>query len=187
MRFQKNLALCIALVALRAAFAGEPVPSGNPVPSPPLPSIPAKPPATEAGKTLSLGEPIPRPTAPPSLLPDEIPDRATRPGPVKLPPARKPAAGLKPQATAAELDQRIRYSKARNVAEANGGVRAAWEESRDAKTDQAKRDALKRYYDRLFAQMLAVDRGIAPLIEQRHKAEAAALTQKQIAPTVPTH
>ena len=53
------------------------------------------------------------------------------------------------------------------------------------KTDYAKRQALKRYYDVLFAQMLIVDRGIAPLVEQHRKNEIAGLTQTQIAPTVP--
>jgi hypothetical protein len=37
----------------------------------------------------------------------------------------------------------------------------------------------------LFAKMLSVDRGIAPLIEKRRTIEMAALTQKLIAPTVP--
>lgn len=181
MRFQKNLALCFAIFAVRSAPAAEPVPSGNPDPSPVLPLAPAPAPAADAEKLLPLGDPIPRPTATPSLLPDEIPAAATRP-----PSGRPPAAGKKRQETAAELDLRIRYRKARNVAETNAKVRAAWDDSRDAKTDHAKRQALKRYYDVLFAQMLAADRGIAPLVVERRKAEFAALTQTQIAPTVPS-
>jgi hypothetical protein len=84
-----------------------------------------------------------------------------------------------------ELELRIRFQKARNIADASEKVRAAWDSSRNLKTDYAKRQALKHYYDVLFAQMLVVDRGIAPLVEQRRKTEIAGLTQTQIAPTVP--
>ena len=184
MRFPKHLALWFAVFAVRSASAAEPVPSGKPEPSPALPLAPAPPPP-DPDKVLPLGDPIPRTMAPPSLLPDEIPAATKRPAPAGPPAAGKPGSSLKPQATAADLDLRIRYRKARNVAETNGKVRAAWDDSRDAKTDHDKRQALKRYYDVLFGQMLAMDRGIAPLVEQRRKAEFAPLTQTHIAPTVP--
>jgi hypothetical protein len=61
----------------------------------------------------------------------------------------------------------------------------AWEETRYPKSDQQKREALRRYYDLLFAKMLGVDRGIATLVEARRKAETATLTQTRIAPTIP--
>ena len=188
MRFQKNLALCVAALASCSAFAAEPVPAGNPDPLPTLPILPGAPfraSASDADKTLPLGDPFPRPAATPSLLPDEIPAAPKRPATANPLPVGKPGATLKPQATAAELDLRIRYSKARNVAETNEKVRSAWEDSRVAKTDHAKRQALKRYYDLLFARMLSVDRGISPLVEKSRKAESAMLTQTQIAPTVP--
>ena len=105
---------------------------------------------------------------------------------MKPPGAGKPGTALKPQVTAAEFDLLIRYRKARNVAEMNEKVRAAWDDSRDAKTDLRKRLALQRYYAVLFAQMLTVDRGIALLVDQRHKAETARLTQTHIAPTIET-
>jgi len=184
MRFQKNLALLIVIAAVRTAFTAEPVPPGNPDPSPALSLAPAKASATDAEKVLPASDPIPRPTVTPSLLPDEIPAATKRPASAKPPAGAKPGGALKPQATAADLDLRIRYRKARNVAELNAKVRAAWDNSRDVKTDQDKRQALKHYYDLLFAQMLAVDRGIAPLIEQHRKAEVAVLTQTHIAPTV---
>ena len=185
MRFSKHLTLWFAIFAVRFASADEPVPSGNPAPSPPLPLAPAIAPAADPDKLLPLGDPIPRPAATPSLLPDEIPAAAKRPPSGRPPAPGKPGTSLKPQATAAELDLRIRYRKARNVAETNGKVRAAWDDSREAKTDHDKRQTLKRYYDVLFAQMLTVDRGIAPLVEERRKAEFAPLTQTRIAPTVP--
>lgn len=182
MRLSKHLALWFAFFAVRSALAAEPAPPDKSEPPPTLPLAPA--PIPDADKIPPLGDPFPRSTSPPSLLPDEIPAAAQRPSSGR--PPGKPGASLKPQATAAELDLRIRYRKARNVAESNGKVRAAWEVSRDAKTDHEKRQSLKRYYAVLYAQMLAVDRGIAPLVQERRKAEFAALTQTQIAPTVPT-
>ena len=185
MRFQKNLVLFFSVVAVRSAFAADRAPSVNPEPLPSVLTAPAKSPAANPESTPAPADPIPRPAAPPSLLPDEIPAAAARrPGPPKPAAPGKPGGSLKPQATAAEFDLRIRYRKARNVAEINDRVRAAWDDSRDAKTDLQKRQTLRRYYDVLFAQMLSVDRGIAPLVEQRHKAENARLTQSRIAPTV---
>ncbi len=132
-----------------------------------------------------LEDPIPQTAVPPSLLPDDIPPApARRTAPPRPETPGKIGGSLKPQVTAAEFDLRIRYRQARNVAEASEAVRAAWDGSREAKTDLRKRQALRHYYDVLFAKMVAMDRAIAPLVEQRHKAENARLTQSQIAPTV---
>ncbi len=90
---------------------------------------------------------------------------------------------LHPPTTSAELDLRIRYQRARNTAESERTVRMAWDESRAAKTDLAKRGALKRYYDALHARMLAIDGGIAALVGQRKRYEGALLEQLRISPT----
>jgi hypothetical protein len=100
-----------------------------------------------------------------------------------LPLARKNSATLRPPTTSADLDMRIRYRRARNIAESDTAVRAAWDESRAAKTDHAKRQALKRYYDALLTRVLAIDKGLAPLVEQRKKYEGVVLEQLRIAPT----
>ncbi|MEQ1853749.1 MAG: hypothetical protein ABMA01_19410, partial [Chthoniobacteraceae bacterium] len=60
-----------------------------------------------------------------------------------------------------------------------------WEDSREAGTDYEKRQSLKRYYDALYRRMLAIDRGIAPLVDGRKRDQSVALEQLQIAPTVP--
>ena len=188
MRLHKNtvpaIAITIALLALCPVFAAEPVPSGNSDGAQVSPATPAKSPVTDAEKTLPLADPIPLPALPPSLLPDEIPPRAKRVDRMEPPARVKPDAKLKQQAAAAEIDLRIRYSKARNIAETSDRVRLAWEETRYPKSDQEKRDALRRYYDLLFAKMLSVDRGIAALVEERRKAGTAMLVQTRIAPTV---
>lgn len=131
-----------------------------------------------------LDDPSPRPSTPPSLLPDEIPPLAKRPEKISPTAGTKPEAKPKQESTAAELDLRVRYRKVRNIAETSDRIRAAWEETRYPKSDQEKRDALRRYYDLLFAKMLSMDRGIAPLVEERRKAETSMLTQTRIAPTV---
>ena len=157
--------LSIALFAVRPAIAADPDPAKV------LPSDPEKMP--------QFDDAISRPAPPPSLLPDEIPQRPKRTDK----PNPKPEAKTK-QDTAADMDLRVRYRKARNIAETTDKIRAAWEQTRYAKCDQDKRDALRRYYDLLFAKMVSMDRGIAPLVEERQKAETFRLTQTRIAPTV---
>jgi len=187
MRFPKNLALLISIAVVRPGLAEDRATAPSPDPSPSFLTAPAKPSGPEADGKPPLGEPVPPPAQPPSLLPDEIPaPAAARPAPSRPAPSGRPRASLRPQATAAEFDLRIRYRKARNLAEANEKVRTAWDVSRLARTDLQKRETLKRYYDVLFAQMLAADHGIAPLVEQTRKAENARLTQSHIAPTVDT-
>ena len=166
------------MFAVSCVLGADPAPAGKQEQQPTFLLTPPKAPA------LPLGDPIPRPTAPPSLLPDEIPTNTKQPMPPGAPTFTRPSATMKPQTTAADLELRVRYRKARNAAETNAQVRAAWEDSRAAKTDLVRREALKRYYDLLFAKMLGADRGIATLVEQRHKAEVAALSQTRIAPTV---
>jgi hypothetical protein len=185
MRISKNLTPWLALAAVCSALAAQPVPPRNPDPLPPSPAAPASAPAANVGKLLQLDDPVPLPSPPPSLIPDDIPTGTKRPSPANPPARGKQSPAVKPQATAADLDLRIRYRKARSVAETNEKVRAAWDDSRAARTDYAKRAALKRYYELLYAKMLTVDRDIAPLVDQRRKAGIATLTQTQIAPTVP--
>jgi hypothetical protein len=184
MRFPKHLSLCCVIACARLAHAADPSPAGNPDPLPSFLTTPATPPAADPDKSLPFGDPLPRAGTTPSLLPDEIPSGTKRPSKKNPPAGGKPGAMLKPQATGGDLDMRIRYRKARNAAETNEQVRAAWQDSREAKTDYEKRQALKRYYELLFARMLGSDRGIAKLVEARHKAEIAGLTQVRIAPTV---
>ena len=184
MRLQNFSALCIALLAAHAACAADPVPADGTDALPLFRNTPAKPPAKDAEKTLPLGDPAPVAPPLPSLLPDEIP-RTLPPKAGNAPAGGKPAITSKPKVTAEDIDLRIRFRKARNIAEGNERVRSAWEYSRYPKTDEEKRQALRHYYDLLFSQMVALDRGIAPLVEKSRKAETAALTQTKIAPTVP--
>lgn len=130
-------------------------------------------------KPLPLGPSGPPPSPSRSLLPDAIRPAAKPP----LPVVAKGTSILRPPVTSAELDMRIRYRQARTIAESDRNVRAAWEESRAATTDNAKRKALKRYYDNLFARILSIDRGVGPFVEQRKRYQGVALDHSGIAPT----
>ncbi len=185
MRLLNFPALCFAILAARAACAADPATADKPDALPTFPGTPAKTPAKDEEKPLPLGDPLPLPSTPPTLLPDEIPPRALRPGTANPITGGKPSASTKPKVTAEDIELRIRYRKARNIAEASEKVRSAWEYTRYPKTDEEKRQALRRYYDLLFTQMIAVDRGIAPLVEKSRKTGIATLTQTRIAPTVP--
>ena len=92
---------------------------------------------------------------------------------------------LRPPVTSTDLDLRIRYRKARTFAEQDAAVVAAWEASRTARTDYAKRDALKRYYALIRAKVLAVDSGVASLLEERYTYSARRLEQTRVDPTDP--
>ena len=118
-------------------------------------------------------------------MPEEIPARVREQLAPTLPmiPRRDMSAPRMADITS-DADMRIRYAKARNLAEADAKVRAAWEESRGARTDFEKRDALKRYEDLLCAKMISLDRRIEPLVKQRRDARRALLEQRNIAPTV---
>jgi hypothetical protein len=150
-------------------------------PTPDLPDLPS--PGNEAD--LTKGQPGGR------LKP--APEKISGPGAVKLP---KPDPGttgdrpktrttLKPPATATDLDLRIRFRKAQSKAASDPAIQAAWEESRLAVTDYDKREALKGYYQMLFKRMLALDKGIAPLVADRQQYSLRRLQQTRIDPTDP--
>jgi hypothetical protein len=178
------LILWAVIIAGSPGFSVEPAPKALSEPLSAVPASPVKVPSADPEQVLPREYTAPGSAAKPSLLPDEIPS-AVRPSV-----APGPSGGVKERRTprlasaASELDMRIRYRKARNVAEAGEKVRAAWDESRASTTDHGKRQALKRYQDLLFTKMLSIDKGIAPLVDQRRKAERALLEQTRIAPTV---
>jgi len=184
MRFARPLLPWLPIVGLLAAQSSPAEDPGKPAsPATATPTAPVLP--DNAGKGDPLGIPEPHLTPLPSLLPEEIPPPKARPAGTRPAARGKPDPALKRQDTAADLDMRIRYSKARNIAETNDAVRSAWEATRSPRNDEQRRKTLKHYYDVLFSRMLSMDRGIASLVEERHKAANAALTQKLIAPTVP--
>ena len=150
-------------------------PSGRPAEPPPLPE------PTSDDAALMRNQPGGRvkPAPEPSLVPDSvIPGRGTR-GIVKG------RSTLKPPTTSADLDARIRFRKAHSRALNDPAILSVWEESRVAKTDYRKREALRRYYTMLSKRMLAFDKGIAPLVEERTRVSLRRLDQTRVDPTDP--
>jgi hypothetical protein len=181
----KFLALMIAVPACTVCADEKPAEAAKPAPLPEAAPAAATNPAAGTSKAPATTETAPKAEPLPSLLPDQIlPPPVPRPQPQALRPARS-GSTLRPPTTALDLELRIRYSKARAIAESDPKVRAAWDRSRAAATDYEKRTALKSYYDALFRRMLAIDRGIAPLVDGRRRDQTGSLEQMQIAPTVP--
>jgi hypothetical protein len=164
----------------------ESLPLEKPVELPPLPT-PAPDKEKEDSDLLKVQpgarlKPDPdrvNPLLPEGLTPPKK-DPKSRPG---VPPEGR--STLRPPTTSAELDARIRYRQAQSRAVNDPAVQSLWADSRAAKTDYEKREALKNYYTTLYRKMLAMDKGIASLIEERKRVSLSKLSQTRIDPTDP--
>ncbi len=155
--------------------------SSNLKPTPPdLPALPDADPAKgQPGGRL-------KPSGEGQLMPDEVPTiRKVVPGSAFD--RSKTRTAIKPPTTSVELDLRIRYRKAQSKAAMDPAVQAAWEESRTALTDYEKRDAMKAYYTRLFKKMLAIDKGLTVIVDDRQRYALRKLEQTRIDPTDPLY
>ena len=169
--------LLFSLLLALPAFAQDTKPDEKPAPDKPKPELPALP-APEEENDLLKNQPGGRLKPAPSVLPNNVPPPAKR-----SPNQPRTRTALKPPTTSADLDLRIRYREARNHSATDPIVQAAWEESREAKTDFEKREAMKRYYTALYKKMLALDKGIAPLVTERERVALHRLDQTRIEPT----
>jgi hypothetical protein len=110
------------------------------------------------------------------------------PGAIVRPQERpKTRSTLKPPTTSADLAARIRYREAHTRAANDPKIQALWEESRRVETDGQKRDSLRRYYGALYSRILALDKTVAPLVEDRRRVSLKRLEQTRIEPTDPLH
>ncbi len=184
----------------------EPVPVVLPAPA--VPAAPADRPDLKPAKPEPRVTPSDlRPTAPdlpplPAATNKDLPkkkdgseaDIANALVPEKVTTNKKPAPGstgnrpknrtaLLPPQTPGDLDLRVRYRVAHTKASTDPAVRAAWEDSRDAHTDFAKRAALKNYYELLNKKILAIDKGVAPISDDRSHYYIRRITQSRVAPT----
>ncbi len=193
----------IALVTAFAVpvFAQEAKPDAKP--APPADAKPAAPaqekppelpplPAPSPGKSepdLTKGQPGGRLKPASDALNPLLPDALSTPKKKKederpgVPPKGK--STLRPPATSAELDARIRFRQAHTRVVNEPAIQSLWEASRVAPTDFEKREALKTYYTALFKKMTALDKGIATLIEERKRVALHRLDQTRIEPTDP--
>ncbi len=179
-----TLVLLFAMPVLRAfAQQGNPAPLPDPTPAgldvPPLP-VPGK---GRQGDLMNV-HPEKAAKATPSLMPDGIEPAGksdkTKPG--ALP---KGHSTYRPPTTSADLDLRIRYRQAQSRVLDDPALKALWQQSREARTDYAKRDALRTYYQLMFQKMVATDKGLAPLVQDRQRFTMNRLDQNRIEPTDP--
>jgi hypothetical protein len=192
------------LIALAAAlavpvFAQEPKPDAKPDPAPTtkpeaeelkpaeLPPLPAPTRPNDEPDLLKVppgGALTPAPERPASLIPEGLaPPRKSdtlRPG---MPPRGR--STLTPPTSTSELDRRIRFRQAHTRAVNDATIQSLWADSRSAKTDYEKRAALKGYYTALYRKMAALDKSIAPLIEERKVIALRKLDQTRVEPTDP--
>jgi len=185
MSLSRLLMLCAFVILGAPVWSAEPAPKAVSEPFPIVPQSHGNSPAAAAEQPLPRGDTGLRPVTKPSLLPDDVPSATWPPMEFVPTPLRRESVTLQPVPKVSDLELRIRYQKARNAAETNEGVRAAWNDSRTARTEEGKRKALRRYQDLLFAKMLSTDRGIASLVEQRRKALKPMLEQTHLTPTIP--
>ena len=179
----KLLPLLLAFASAGLVFAQETSGPAAPVPAPPqaqapLPELaPLPDPSTDGDLLRNQPGGRLRPAPEPSLIPG-IPGRAGGDRP-------KGRSTLRPPTTSADLEARIRYRQAHSRAANEAPIQALWEESREAKTDYAKRDALRRYYTLLYRRILTFDKTIAPLVQERQRISLRRLDQTRIEPTDP--
>lgn len=179
----KSLLLIFAALPLLAQEPAAPPANEPPADKPELPS-----PAPRDDKLLELlrKNPTPEPQQVAPKKATKADDKTDPTKPPKADPSRdKNRSTLLPPSTSNDLDLRIRYRKARTIAERDPAVIAAWDASRTARTDYAKRAALTRYYELIRAKVLSVDRGVASVLEERHAFTMKRLTQTRVAATQP--
>ena len=182
----KSLLLLFAFAFSGLLLAQDPAAPADlaPLPAEPgtLPELAPLPDPAPAGDPSELmrNQPGSRLKPAPQREPSLVPQGVIRPG------ARpKNRSTLRPPATSAELDARIRYRQAHSRAANDPAIQALWEESRQVPTDGQKRDALRRYYTMLYKRILSIDKGIAPLVQERQRVSLRRLDQTRIEPTDP--
>ena len=176
---------------LSLIFATLPLFAQEPAAPPPVekPEFPANAPAPRDDKFLELLRKSPSPEgAKPAE--EKLPKADAKPATAKSNPKRevtlpKGRTTLLPPVNSEDLEMRIRYRKARTFAERDAAVVAAWDASREARADYAKREALKRYYDLIQAKIKAVDPVVAGALGERYDKAMKRLSQTRVEPTDP--
>ena len=184
---------CAALLfAVSSATASEPaaqptVPVDPSNPSDALPTVrqpapetpPVFPQATKPDPALDLmpaqpGQIIPEPTLTPET-PGSIPVGSAKP-PVKI-------KTSKTETTEQDLALRIRLRQAKTRALEDPVVQAEWHNSIVARTELQRREALQKYYTRLYADVLKSDARVTKLVLIERDLALRRVQQVRIAPT----
>lgn len=158
-----------------AAAPAEPDASSNPtLPATPDPATPdPSAPAANSGQG-STGE-NPPPSDPNSLIPP--PAEPEQPSPIN-------AAGNEEKQ---RQDQKTRYYSAKVKADKEEGLASLLQKADKAKSEEAKRQTLREYYDLLAKRMKKIDPSISEWVDTMHAAYLRRLAQVKIEPTIPVN
>ena len=119
-----------------------------------------------------IEKPVPQAAPPPQELPGEsfelipeLPKGTARP---KVKPSEPKKKSSTEQASD-DLQARIRYREARTRALEDPKLQQEWDRAQAAKTEPAKREALKTYYNLLCDRMVKIDSTLKPRVEAYRK------------------
>lgn len=84
-------------------------------------------------------------------------------------------------------DQKTRYYTAKTKADKEDSLSSLQAKADRAKSDEAKRQALREYYDLLAKRMKKIDPSISDWIDTMHAAYLRRLTQVRVEPTIPVN
>jgi hypothetical protein len=182
MKNLKSVLFAAPLLLAAAAFAQETTPGQKPPETAPLPETP----------TPKAGEPAPKFSEPLPLIP-ETPPMVEKPEAVERPEAvEKPGAAAgrgqrgkrrAPQLTSVRLDERIRIREVKTLALKDQGIVQEKLRADAAKTDAGKREGLKKYYERLYARMGAIEPKFKAKFDQFSTRMTKRLDQHRIEPS----
>ena len=160
------------------AQGGAPAPTDQAVQAAPAtPTTPSTPdpaaPAANSGQG-SPGE-NPPPSDPNSLIPP--PAEPAQPSPIN-------AAGNEEKQ---RQDQKARYYSAKVKVDKEEALASLLQKSDKAKSDEAKRQTLREYYDLLAKRMKKIDPSLSEWVDTMHAAYLRRLAQVTLEPTIPVN
>jgi len=82
-------------------------------------------------------------------------------------------------------DQKARYYSVKVKADKEEALSSLWSQADTAQTDEAKRQALREYYDLLAKRMKKIDASLSDWIDTMHAAYLRRLEQVRVEPTIP--
>jgi hypothetical protein len=139
------------------------------------PSAPVQPDTNAPAPDSGVGSPgqNPPPSDPNALIPP--PAEPEQPSPVN-------ASGNEEKQ---RQEQKTRYYTAKTQADKEEALASLQSKAEKARTDEAKRQALRSYYDLLAKRMKKIDPSISEWIDTMHSAYLRRLEQVRVEPTIP--
>lgn len=159
-----------SLFAPEPSAATQPAKSDDAAPLAPATSDPAAPAANSGMGSAGQNPP---PSDPNSLIPPPV--EPEQPSPIN-------AAGNEEKQ---RQDQKTRYYTAKVKADKEEALVSLQQKADKAKSDEAKRQALREYYDLLAKRMKKIDPSLSEWIDTMHAAYLRRLAQIRVEPTIP--